>query len=362
MTDPNNELEARLRDHLAERAERVDVTRGTSLVDNAPAGPWTRARVPAAVAAAVALLAGAVAVLATRDDRAVTAGSTLAEGSVSSSTTGSTTSPGMVDPEGPTRETVVVMGRDGLVGWWDGSSWQSWDGAKDRDRTGAGLPAVPVGEEFRVFALDEPILPRKARQGESCAYGNTAPLDRTIDMVRRGVGFAKYDPIAITGSHDPRPRPVSVLAPHARNSFKRQAREVLADLRLDDDDPPIQQAIRADLDGDGTAEFVIVTERAWDRNRTYNEGDVFYSVVFVSRGSEEKGGELVSASFEKVNSVDPGLTYFLESTVSALVDTNGDGRMEIAADFSYYEGQGVTVFAETPTGKWTEVMGYGCGA
>lgn len=355
MSDDERELERRLRAHLEERASRAEVPAG-----QVPA--VTGGRRPARVllvAAVAGLLVASVTALVTGDrDPSVVAGPTSTTAEPTSTTAAPTST--TAEPARAADEPIVVMGRQGLIGWWDGSQWRGWgrDGVESEDQ----LPSFPVGETFRVFALDEPVLETAARQGDPCGLGTNAPLDRSVEMVERGTGFATYDPVAINGSHDPRPRPVSPLGPIDRDRFKDQARRVLAELRLEDDDPPIQQAIKADLDGDGAEEYVVVVERAFDRNREYKEGDVFYSVTFVSPGPEASNHELVDASVEKVNLMNPGLTYFIEGTVGALVDTNGDGRMEIAESWTYYEGFGAEVHAQTPTGKWTSVMGYSCGA
>lgn len=252
------------------------------------------------------------------------------------------------------------MGRHGLIGWWDGRGWKTWD--LQNDPEGKQLPEVAVGDSFRVFALAEPIEIRRARAGDSCpAESVMPPLGRTVKIQQRGTGFAAYEQVALGGTHDPRPRPVTVLGASDRDRFREQARRVLAREGVNDPEPPIQQAIAVDIDGDSAKENLVLTERAADPNGTYSDTDKIYSVLFISESPSATATTTVDSNVAEVNRADPGLTLMSELTVGALVDVNGDGVMEISVTTSYYEGAGAGVLARASDGKWSMVISESCG-
>ncbi len=119
--------------------------------------------------------------------------------------------------------------------------------------------------------------------------------------------------------------------------------------------------MRADLDGDGTDEVVIVTEHLPDTYSLYaKEGD--YSVVLVRRVDNEQVHTIVLAS-SVAEPVPEGTTPFITALrIAALADLNGDGTMEVAVQSHYYEGSGVEVYEATDGGAFTEVLSVGCGA
>ena len=120
----------------------------------------------------------------------------------------------------------------------------------------------------------------------------------------------------------------------------------------------LTQAIRVDLDGDGTDEALI----AGTRRRTSDPGGVEpgdYSFVFLRKLS---GGKVSTVALLADIHPDPrpeNISYRFD--VMAVLDLNGDGVMEIVVQSKYYEGTAATVFTvEGLTVK--QVLIDGCGA
>jgi hypothetical protein len=120
------------------------------------------------------------------------------------------------------------------------------------------------------------------------------------------------------------------------------------------------QVVRADLDGDGTDEVIVVVERLSDpQGLLATDGD--YSVAFVR---QLVNGDVHTAVLSRsIASITPGATrYILVARVAAVADLNGDGRMELALQQVYYEGSGTQVFEVQPgTGRLVDILGGGCG-
>jgi len=152
-----------------------------------------------------------------------------------------------------------------------------------------------------------------------------------------------------------------VLDPQAE-VYRTAAAAVLADLGIEDADPDVVQVVRSDLEGDGIDEVLVAVQRLSDPETLFAaDGD--YSVVFVRR---VVGGEVKTSVLAQSNAPDPQLpdqTPFVDVLrISALADLNGDGRMEVVLDGSYYEGSSTVVYEAEPDGRLVEVLRAGCGA
>ena len=163
-----------------------------------------------------------------------------------------------------------------------------------------------------------------------------------------GVGIA-------AGPAELQPRPVEVLDP-AAEVYRAAAAEVGASLGVAAPQPRVTQVVRADLDGDGTAEVVVAAEQLADpESPLATPGE--WAALFVRR---VVGGEVrttVVASSVTTEETAPFIELFW---TAAVADLNGDGDMEIVVNDRYYEGTGTTVFDDA-VGTPTEVLTAGCG-
>jgi hypothetical protein len=244
----------------------------------------------------------------------------------------------------------VIVGPESVAGWWDGSNWVSAEGR---------MPQIPAleGETYRVVGLSEEV--RTARGSAPQPGCEVIPGAAKIEIpgLVRELG-REPPPIAVSHVPDPLPRPVEVLNP--RGVVYREASAALLKERgVQDADPDVVQVVKADMDGDGRNEVIVVAERIADPGLFARADD--YSVVFLRRVVDERLTTTVVE--ESIPVPKPGETPFVMShRVAALADLNGDGRMELALSNRYYEGAGVTFHELKPDGTIPEVLNSGCGA
>lgn len=222
-----------------------------------------------------------------------------------------------------------------------------------------GQRPVPISgdESFSIVRSTGPIFQLKgSKVDEGC---ETNPGSSTIAIPGLEGDDSEPGPIAVWGVESPRPRPTTLLDPAAA-VYRKAAGQVLAERGIDDPDADLAQVVRADLDGDGKDEVVVVAERIADQGGLYAKpGD--YSFVLLRRVVNDAAVTTVVA--ESVPDPDPAATPFIQShRVSAIADLNDDGRMELVLEGRYYEGIGVTVHELQPDGTMPTVIGSGCGA
>ena len=379
----SSSIEDRLRAHYADRAAREtlpgpegDTTLQQAregVVDGAPPISLThrpeRRRRPdrrtwLAVAAAVALvagIAGAVAAVSddgpsdvsTNPDPAPTTTVPRPEPTTSSTSTTTTTTeatdPGVslgdtvADPP-PTgaAPTGPFVAAEGMLGSWSGTAWVPWD---------VGT-TPPSGDEYQVVGLDQAITTAVGRPGTDC----TPEGNPIVDLGLSAADKLDPVPIGVGGVADPRPRGVEVLAPSA---YRDATVEFLASRGIDDPNPKVSQAVRSDIDGDGTAEVVVVAERISDPVSWYAAaGD--YSVVFLRHlvGGQIRTSEI--ALWSAGPSPEQSSTNVVHR-VEAVADLNGDGRMEIVVGAHLWESSSTAVHELRPDGTLPEVLSVGCG-
>ena len=115
--------------------------------------------------------------------------------------------------------------------------------------------------------------------------------------------------------------------------------------------------MRADLDGDGSLEVVVVADQLADQsNSLARPGD--WSLVFVRR---VVGGAPQTTVVESEVAAEADSGFLLLYKVGAVADLNADGRMEVVMNNGYYEGAGNAVY-EYADGSLTEVLSAACGS
>lgn len=348
-------------------AVRVEMTTTNNNVRHFPIRPLALA------AAFLAICAVAGVVVAQRDDKDnsfstengedspepdSTAPSTVPETPTTSAP--ASTSDTTIAPPPSASGTSVIVGPYGPLGWWDGTRWVQAE---------AGVqPPVAGGEQYSIVRLADPITTAVGRLGDGC--GISEEPGTIVDVGIEEGPEVTPTPIGVTGVPDPRPRPVQVLDPSG-GDYKTAAVAVLAGLGIDDQDPDIVQAVKADLDGDGADEVVVVAERISDPDGLMQVRPGDYGVVFVRQvGEQGVRTTVVTQSVAKgaygsedVYDPEAGMYFFMEALrLSALADLNGDGRMEVVVDSLYYEGSGMSVFDRQQDGSFKEVIEGGCGA
>jgi len=121
----------------------------------------------------------------------------------------------------------------------------------------------------------------------------------------------------------------------------------------------IEQAVKADLDGDGVDE-VLLTASSYGGKIAPNASANDYSFVLVRKVVGGKVKNIMVAEEYIKKNVDFGAPSRFE--LSTIADLNGDGKMEIVIFGEYYEGSGASVY-EIKGDKAVEVkiLETGCG-
>ena len=358
-------LEDRLRAHFAEQAAREQLGEPDpqAIIDRAQAGPrplpagrrarpgrTARIAVVAGLAAACLLV---VAVVATTDRNrdSVDIGNepSTTESEPGTSVTPTTTPPAPTPTTTPTLQVPqtsqgVAVVRLGVLGWWDGQGWV--DPEDD-----APVP-LEGGEEYQVTGVGVPdvaTVTGPAPELRGCGIGEVY-----------GVALPSFDAaltahVAVTGVTDIQPRPVTLLDPAG---YRNEAVTGLAGLGINDSQPTVTQAVRVDLDGNGSDEVLLTVTRSPGPGTPARPGD--YSVLFVRR---VVAGSVEVTSYDQ-SIPDPtiaGPQYVDKVTVGAVADLNGDGRMEVITEHELFEGQSAYAYELDSGGNMTPVLGVSCG-
>ena len=242
----------------------------------------------------------------------------------------STPSAGGRSDEPPSSSATVVVGREGVLGWWDGSTWVQWEPGLD----------VPLrgGEQYvtLTIATRGPAVGTAPREHSRRGCGSGIPLPPEVGLTGED-GASDRPPLAITGpalAVGGRPA-AEELSPEGAE-YRAIASEALADIGIDDTDPPLAQVVRVDVESDGADEVFLVAERISGALGDYSvlvfrrlvNGAVTTEVVhrFVASDAEEAGRVLVS-----------------QARIVAVVDINGDGVVEAAVTYQLGESSATTV-------------------
>lgn len=213
---------------------------------------------------------------------------------------------------------------------------------------------------YRVYGLTQSLGEMKA--------GKTKNEDEPCDEQLSVTFSAKPDKgvIAVAGKWNALPRKVQSLDP-TQKVYVDAVRDYLKSEEIAEPKVKIDNIIRVDLDGDGEEEVLISAT-----NYLSNDGRVpmrspagSYSCVLLRRvvgGKVET--QLVDGEFYPEAYVSPDETSFNapnDYKVIAVLDLDGDGKMEIVIGSNYYEGEATTIYRCDPK-KCEQLLSVGCGA
>lgn len=236
----------------------------------------------------------------------------------------------------------VVASRYGLMGWWS-DGWVVPESLDDIPLSG--------NEDYQVVMLDQPIATAVGSSPTLCEPSLTPVLE--FDPPLPG-DFGDPGAIAVIADWELRPSPVRVETDLA-DVHTEAVTAVLLSLGIEAE-PDIFQQIVADIDADGAEEIVIVSKQVAD-DLFGRPGD--YSIVILRKMIE---GDWQTAILE-TSLGEPDNAYILSHSIAAIVDLNGDGKMEVAVDAAYYEGAGTAAYEYINDDLGPEpVLGGGCGA
>jgi len=231
-----------------------------------------------------------------------------------------------------------------LIGAVENGKWIESEGATKSVKAGAKLQVYGVSGSVggvTVVKLDT--------AAEACP-------DRP--MVRLNPRKMKQGAVAFAAKWNPLPRKPKSLDVKDQKNIDL-VREFLRGHGLKDPVVHVAKAVQIDLDGDGQDEVVISATH-------YKDGDEIpdepmpntYSFVMVARSLNGKmEPTLVAGEFYPEAKGDAPPNKF---EIVALLDLNGDGKIDIVARSAYYEGDEVSVY-ETKSAGFNKALSVGCG-
>jgi hypothetical protein len=240
---------------------------------------------------------------------------------------------------------IVEMDTDYLFG---GSADGKWIKAEKAAKSMKGRTS------FRVFGLTQEVgkatgdKPKSAK-AEACADMLTVSLPSTPND---GV-------IALSAPWNALPRKPQIADP-TQQVYVDAVREFLESRRISDPKVKITRILRVDLDGDGEEKVLINATNYFTKDNDVSSDKPAlgsYSIVLLRRAVAGKvQTELVAGEvYAKDESTTPNVYE-----VPAVLDLNGDGKLEVIVHSQYYEGSATTIY-DCSGGKCKAALSVECG-
>jgi hypothetical protein len=240
---------------------------------------------------------------------------------------------------------IVEMDTGYLFG---GSADGKWIKAQKAAKSMKGRTA------FRVFGLTQELGKASAGKPKS-ANAEVCP-----DMLEVSLPSTPKDGvIALSAPWNALPRKPQIADP-TQQVYVDAVREFLEARRMSDPKVKITRILRVDLDGDGEEEVLINAT-----NYFTEDGDVpmdtaapgSYSIVLLRRVVAGKVVTEFIAGELYVKDESSASNLF---EIRAVLDLNGDGKLEVIVHSHYYEGAETTIY-DCSGGKCKAVLSVACG-
>ena len=213
--------------------------------------------------------------------------------------------------------------------------------------------------KYRVYGMTAALGDAKA--GKPKSEGNPCEETLSVELSPKPDKGA----IALAAGWNALPRKVQVLDP-TQKVYLDAVGEFLKTKGIEQPKVRIENVVRADLDGDGEEEVLISATNYFAKEESVpmRSRAGSYSMVLLRRVVGGKvDTQLVEGEFHpkayvsKEDSFDAPNAY----KVIAVLDLDGDGKMEVVIGSRYYEGEAATIYRCDPK-KIQEVLSVGCGA
>lgn len=244
---------------------------------------------------------------------------------------------------------IVDTGEGCLLGGISGGRWLEADGL---------APLLKGGERYRLYTLTKAT--GEAKGSAASADGEPCNGSREITLEPKPEGG-----IAVGGNWNALPRVPRMLSTND-STYRQIVTNLLRRRGFVRPKINITQILRIDLDGDGIEEALISATHlaeglvSAEKSMAIHGQPGDYSFVLLRKIVKGRVQDnLLVEHFYPRRKEYPGTPY--QYDVAAVLDLNGDGRMEIIVHGNYYEGSWSTVFRLDKT-KVENVFGCGCGA
>jgi hypothetical protein len=240
----------------------------------------------------------------------------------------------------------IVETRSGyLLGASSGGKWI---------KAAAAAKKLKAGTSFRLYGLTSEA--GKAEGREVRADQEVCPETQVVSLSKTPKGAV----IALAAPWNALPRPVRI-ADTTQAVYRAAVRDFLTGRGLKNSEVKITQILRVDLDGNGEDEVLINATNYFSKEEsapTESPPAGSYSFVLLRRLHAGKvHTQLVAGEFYPTAKTFNPLNVY---RIAAILDLNGDGKMELVVTSDYYEGGTTTVYQCTPA-KIEEVLSAACG-
>ena len=221
-----------------------------------------------------------------------------------------------------------------------------------------------IGDEmrYRVYGLTEDLGESRGSKPEPA----DAPCEETrvvslSPKPEKGV-------VAIAAPWNALPRKPQVSDP-TQEVYLNAVREFLTTKSIEQPKAKIDSILRVDLDGDGEDEVLISATNYFQKDESVpiRSPAGSYSMVLLRRviaGKVETQlveGEFHSKAYPGKDKDDASFDAPNAYKVIAVLDLDGDGKMEVVVGSNYYEGEAITIYRCDPI-KVEALLSVGCGA
>ena len=217
---------------------------------------------------------------------------------------------------------------------------------------------------YRVYGLTQSLGEAKAGKPKPKPEG--LPCEDTLVVSpspkpEKGV-------IALAAPWNALPRKPQVTDP-TQKTYVDAVREFLRTKEIDQPKVKIDNIVRVDLDGDGEEEVLISATNYFrkDESVPMRSPAASYSMVLLRRvvaGKVETQlivGEFYPKAYPKAAQEEGRFDAPNAYKVIAILDLDGDGKMEVVVGSNYYEGEEITIYRCDPK-KSEALLSVSCGA
>jgi hypothetical protein len=239
---------------------------------------------------------------------------------------------------------IVEVESDYLVGAYTSGKWLVSEKA---------AKLVKPNLEYRVYSLTREL--GKAKGGKPTSGADVCPEVFTVELSPKN----EKGVIALAAPWNALPR-TPQLAATTQPVYLEAAREFLQSRGIKEPKVKITKIVRIDLEGDGEEEVLLSATNYFSKEEGVPSSAPAgsYSFVLLRRVVAGKvRTQLIEGDFyPKAKTFNAPAVY----EISAVLDLDGDGKLEVVVHGGYYEGGWTTIYRCTPA-KIEELLVVSCG-